>query len=143
VRGALLLIDETGSLRRAARPVAHCSLGRGGAVGLIPSTQDASLPPSDDRNTLPLARDAEPVCRRGRTRRDSIGPSRDTRNNACRRQGDRVVALTRACRAPAEDDRWRRIRPAAPGADVEPEHFVAGRRRPWCLPRARAPGSTR
>ena len=51
-------------------------------------------------------------------------------------QGDRVVALTRACRAPAEDDRWRRIRPAAPGADVEPEHFVAGRRRPWCLPRA-------
>jgi hypothetical protein len=26
--------------------------------------------------------------------------------------------------------------PLRPGADVEPEHVVAGRRRPLCLPRA-------
>ena len=30
----------------------------------------------------------------------------------------------------AEDDRRRRTRSAAPGADIEPEHVVAGRRRP-------------
>ena len=43
-------------------------------------------------------------------------------------QGDRVVALTRACRAPAEDDRWRRIDRCA-RRRCGAEHFVAGRRR--------------
>jgi hypothetical protein len=52
----------------------------------------------DDRNTLPLALDAEPVCRCGRTRRDSIGPSRDTRNNPCRRQGRSRRSLARRSR---------------------------------------------
>jgi hypothetical protein len=51
-------------------------------------------------------------------------------------QGDRVAALATACRALVEDDRRRRTRPAAPGADIEPEHVVAGRRRPLCSPPA-------
>jgi hypothetical protein len=51
-------------------------------------------------------------------------------------QGDRVVAPTKACRALAADDRRRRTRPAAPGAAIEPEHVVAGRRRPLCSPPA-------
>ena len=75
------------------------------------------------------------VCGR-RARRSSRGPRGDAGNNPCSRQGDRVVALTTACRALAEDDRRRRIRSAAPGADVEPEHVVAGRRRPLCSPPA-------
>jgi hypothetical protein len=51
-------------------------------------------------------------------------------------QGDQIVALTTACRAVAEDDRRCRIRPCAPGADVEPEHVAAGRWRPLCSPPA-------
>jgi hypothetical protein len=39
----------------------------------------------DDRSTRRLALDAELVCRCGRTCRVSLGPSRDTRNNPCRR----------------------------------------------------------
>jgi hypothetical protein len=50
--------------------------------------------------------------------------------------GDQVVALTTACRALAEDDRRRRTRPDAPGADIEPEHVVAGRRRSLYSPPA-------
>jgi hypothetical protein len=58
--------------------------------------------------------------RRRHACRGPPGPSCDAGNNPCRRQADRVIALTLACRAPAEDDRWRRIRPAAPAPMSSP-----------------------
>jgi hypothetical protein len=42
----LLLLDKRSRLRLLAWWPAHLRVGRGGALGLIPSTQDASLPPS-------------------------------------------------------------------------------------------------
>ena len=61
----------------------------------------------DDRNTLPLALDAEPVCRCGRTRRDSIGPSRDTRSNLGDRRDD--VQIDAVGVRPAEVASQRRV----------------------------------
>jgi hypothetical protein len=52
--------------------------------------------------------------------RSSRGPCGDAGNNPCSRQADQVVALRTARRALAEDDRRRRIRPAAPAPMSSP-----------------------
>jgi len=41
-RSKPLLLDETGSLRRATRPAAHCSLGRNGAARCLAGRASAS-----------------------------------------------------------------------------------------------------
>ena len=51
-----------------------------------------SLSPLDDSSTRGLSVDAELVCRDRCTDRASPGPWGDSRDNPCRRQGDRVVA---------------------------------------------------
>ena len=99
---ALPLSPGCGRLRRGAPDGRK---GRNGALGLTPSTRAASLSPSTTA-PRPGWRSTQRVCRRGRTRRGSPGPSGDSRNNPCRRQSDRVVAPgSTGRRLLVEDDR--------------------------------------
>jgi len=97
-------------------------------------------PAADDGSPVRLALDAELACRCGCTWRDSPGPSSDTRNNPCRRQGDRVVASgSTGRRLLVEDDPWRLRR----DADIEqPDCVGGGVGGPSSCDRARVPGWT-
>ena len=125
----LLLLDERSRLRPRLMARSHMRVGRGGAVGLIPSTQDASLPPST-------------TATRSR-RRSTQSPFADAGALAATQSALPAIRATTHVEGKANGSSRRARRGAgcwfgddhgASGADIEDSPIARGRRR-----RARRP----